>query len=90
MWGSSFIPPPFLPPMLPKKRLEAHLLDPRGPLSSKMFPSTIAAANTEVIHVMNGHTALPSLSVLEKGNLQQVCARVQGKVARYAIENGSY
>ena len=38
-----------------KKWSEAHLPNPRGLLSSKMFPSTIAAANTEVMRVMNGH-----------------------------------
>ena len=41
-----------------KKWYEDHLADPRGPLSSKMLPSTIAAAKTEVMCVMNGHTAL--------------------------------
>ena len=41
-----------------KKQYKAHLADPRGPLSSKMLPSTIAAANTEVMCVMNGHAAL--------------------------------
>ena len=41
-----------------KKWYGAHLADPRGPLSSKMLPSTIAAANTEVMCVMNGHIAL--------------------------------
>jgi len=43
-----------------KKQSEAHLPDPRGSLSSKMLPSTIAAANTEVMHVTNGHAPLPS------------------------------
>jgi len=63
-----------------KKQSEAHLPDPRGLLSSKMLPSTITAANTEVMHVMNGHATLSSSSLLaKKGHLQQVYARVQGK-----------
>jgi len=31
-----------------------------------MLPSTIAADNTEVMHVINGHAALPSSSLLAK------------------------
>jgi len=30
-----------------KKRSEAHFLNPKSPLSTKMLPSAIAAANTE-------------------------------------------
>ena len=41
-----------------KKWYEARLADPRGSLSSKMLPSIIAAANTEVMCVMNGHATL--------------------------------
>ena len=41
-----------------KKWYVAHLVNPRGPLSSKMLPFTIATANTEVMCVMNGHVAL--------------------------------
>ena len=37
--------------------------DPRDPLSSKILPSTIAAANTEVIRVMNGPSDFPSLYI---------------------------
>jgi len=33
-----------------KKWREVHLPDPRGPLSSKLLPFTIAVANTEVMH----------------------------------------
>ena len=46
-----------------KKWCEAHLPDPRGPLSSKMLPSTIAAANTEVMRVV---VILASSSLLAK------------------------
>ena len=41
-----------------KKWYETHLADPRGPLSKKMLPSTIAAANTEVMCVMNDHATM--------------------------------
>ena len=41
-----------------KKRFEAHFPDPSSPLSSKMLPSTVAAVNTEVMCVMNGHAIL--------------------------------
>lgn len=55
-----------------------------------MLPSTIAAANAEVMRVMNGYAALPNSSLLtKKGCLQPIYARVQGKVARYGIENGN-
>jgi len=35
-----------------KKQREVYLPDPRGPLSCKLLPSTIAATNTEVMRVM--------------------------------------
>ena len=74
-----------------KKRSKAHLPDPRGPLSSKMLPFTIAAANTEVMRVMNGHAALPSSSLLAKkrGVYNKYTPEFKAKVARYAIENGN-
>jgi len=48
-----------------KKRCEAHLPDPRGPLSSKILPSTIAAANTEVLRVIDasGHAKREAFSI---------------------------
>ena len=36
-----------------KEHSKVNFHNPRGPLSNKILTSTIAAANTEVIHVMN-------------------------------------
>ena len=47
-----------------KERCKVDLPDPRGPLNSKILPSTIA--NTEVIHVINGASELELKSTDEK------------------------
>ena len=44
-----------------KERSKVNLPDPRGPLSSKLLPSTIAAANTEVMRVMNSPSVATNL-----------------------------
>ena len=44
----------------PKKHCKFYLPDPRGSLSSKILLPTIAAANTKVMHVMNGSSKLKS------------------------------
>ena len=62
-----------------KERCKVDLPDPRGPLSSKILPSTIAAANTEIIRVMNGSSELELKSTGEKRPVQQVYGRVQSK-----------
>ena len=49
-----------------KECCKVDLSDPRGPLSSKIFPSTIAAANTEVMRVMNDPSELELKSTGEK------------------------
>ena len=79
-----------------KKRSEANLPDPRGPLSRKMLPSTIAAANTEVIRVMSGSEASPNLAQClshqakkRRGVYNKYTPEFKAKVARYAIENGN-
>ena len=41
-----------------KEHCKVDLPDPRGPLSSKILPFTIAAANIEVMRVMNGPSKL--------------------------------
>ena len=41
-----------------KEHCKVDSSDPRSPLSSKMLPSTIAVANTEVMHVINGPSEL--------------------------------
>ena len=46
-----------------KERCKVDLLDPSGPLT---LPSTIAAANTEVMRVMNGPNELELKSTGEK------------------------
>ena len=48
-----------------KKRCEAHLLDPRVPLSSKILPSTIAAAITEILRVIDASCHVFSLAKRE-------------------------
>ena len=50
-----------------KERSKVNLPDPRGPLSSKLLPSTIAAANTEVMRVMNS----PSVATNLKGKTER-------------------
>ena len=44
-----------------KEHSKVNLPDPRGPLSSKLLPSTNAAANTEVMHVMNSPSVATNL-----------------------------
>ena len=73
-----------------KKRSDAHLPDPRGPLSSKILPSTIASANTEVLRVMNGRCPSKLKSAGGKrGGYNKYSPEFKAKVASYAIENGN-
>ena len=73
-----------------KERCKVDLPDPRGPLSSKILPSTIAAANTGVMHVMNGPSELKLKSTGEKrGPYNKYTPDFKAKVVRYAIENGN-
>ena len=44
-----------------KKCSKINLPAPRGPLSRKLLPSMIAAANTEVMHIINGSSAASKL-----------------------------
>ena len=68
-----------------KEHCKADLPDPRSPLSSKILPSTIAAANTEVMRVMNGPSELELLSPLVKKEARTT--RVQGKSSKIATHN---
>ena len=75
-----------------KEHSKVNLLDPRGPLSSKLLPSTIAAANTEVMHIMNSPsvaTNLKSGGEKLRGEYNKYTPELKAKVARYAIENGN-
>ena len=53
--------------------------DPRGSLSSKILPSTIAAANTEIMRVMNSPSELKFKSTDKKEARTTSIRRVQGK-----------
>jgi len=75
-----------------KKQCEAHLPDPRGPLSSKMLPSTIAAVNVKVMHVINAsdHGSSKFKSTGKKrGVYNKYTPEFKAKIARYAIENSN-
>ena len=66
-----------------KERCKADLLDPRSPLSSTILPSTIAADNTEVMHVMNGPSKLERKSAGEKrGPYNKYTPEFKAKVAK--------
>ena len=71
-----------------KERCKVDLPDPRGPLSSKILPSTIAAANTEIMRVMNGPSELELKSAGEKRSpYNKYMPEFKAKVARYAVAN---
>jgi len=70
-----------------KKRCEAHWPDPRRPLSSKILPSTIAAANTEVLRVIDASCHVQSGK--RRGAYNTYTPEFKAKVARYGIENGN-
>ena len=62
--------------------------DSRGPLSSRILPSTIAAANTEVMRVINDSSKLKSAGK-KRGAYNKYTPEFKANVARYAIENGN-
>ena len=66
-----------------KQHCKVDLPDSRGLLSSKILPSTIAAANTEVMRVMNGPSELELKSNGEKrGPYNKYTPELKTKVAR--------
>ena len=73
-----------------KERCKIDLLDPRGPLSSKIFPSTIAAANTDIMRVMNGPSELELKSTGEKRgpyNKYRIACYLHGKLFSRTCQN---
>ena len=65
-----------------KECSKANLLDPRCPLSSKELPSTIAATNTEVMHLVNSSSKFGKIEVL---TINQSKAKVEDFIANIRL-----